>query len=1705
MGVFTLTGCLLLFVTLAAAQNGATYFISAPNVFRLGVDETVSVTIFNVNNPVTVRLYLQDYPNRQKTFAEVQGEFVKDVPQSLKMKMNYEDLPERKSHEEVGTKKYVYLVAKSDSPELTFQKEEVILVSFRSGYVFIQTDKPIYTPEQEVKMRVLPLNSNMRPSEDPVRLEILNPQGTIVERRNELQTDTGMIVETFLFPLYPLFGNWTVNVFFGAEYALNASVQFEVREYVLPTYSIKIHAPQYILPQAQRVEGSVEAMYVYGKPVTGSLYMRFGVQDGPHTVRIVRELSSGVREGHGFFDFDTADLGDNWFEDNEGKRLYIEASITEDATGLMENMTDNSPVFAKSPYKFRFDKTVKNFKPGLPYRMKIDVLYANNKPVRGIPVVINTRAITPGGEIDLLAGGQNNNDNDISNSDGETSFALDIPRDAQSIRVTAKTGDETILPEQNAEAVFIGQPYQSASNSYLLINLEAQEIFVGENLVANAVVTKAEDVSRINYMVVTRGKITHQATVVKEAGVISTLSFRVTSEMSPSSRLIVYYINRQNEVVADALWLDIEDVCENRMVVTANHAQRKPGDEAKITVDADPHTLVGLLAVDKAVYLLNNANRLTRQKMFQSMDKFDLGCGPGGGQDSKQVFEDSGIMVLTNAGIDMEKREAYGCIAAAAARRRRRDLSDLANSYEGEERDYCIRGQEPDPDQTNCDNRARRIMDQLQTSEEDDRIAAFLRCCKETFEPDRIGRIGGFEDEWTNPDNIFEDESDIQVRSDFPETWIFEDHVVDATGQFSLDVTVPSSLTTWVIQAVGVSRESGMCVAEPFEMTAFKEFFIALNLPYSVVRGEQVEIQAAVFNYGDNELVVRVYLQGVEGLCAGARPGEQSQRKQFNVPGNDATSVTFPVIPMEVGEIPIRIKAFSPAGGDIVEKLLRVVPEGQEKTFVHSVVLDPAGQMCEAGNDKCGNGQPPNADNAIQSDEFRVKEDQLQINLLDIRLPDEVVPGSAKCGVNVIGSLMGPTVKAVIEGNGLHSLLRQPTGCGEQTLLGLAPDIYVLLYLSRTNQVTEDIEKKAFKFIRDGYNRELTYRNKDTGCFSVWAGRACSTWLTAFSMKIFCQAKEFIFVDQQVICQATRWLLTMQNEDGSFRENYMVHHKEMTGGVHGAPSFTAFVLIALEECDCDAGEMTTAKLGAKSYLERELPNLQRPYTVAIVTYALALTNSEKAGEANQMLKNLAVFDEAKNMRYWNTDDSSFGSGNKPYWYSRKPSAIAVETTSYALLAQLKLGDISYSNPIVVWLTKQRNSQGGFVSTQDTVMALQALAQYTAQTDTPELDLQCEVKSSKDPNFVRNFLIQNDNALIEQHSQVPLIGQLQIDTRGTGTGQLQVEVRYNVPRTDIEQCAFDIDIQAVEPRVGRILDLGGILGRSRVGRQAGDGRSNYVVNIEVCARYKREGKTSMAIMDVGLFTGFKPIKEDLEKILNDVDSPVQRYEITDRSVIFYVDEISSDENEKVCVKFNAKQEYKVGQIQPVAVNVYDYYSPDNECTKFYHAAQGSPLLSTLCVGELCVCAEGKCGEPSDDNYLSHNELTRTACDEADYVFDIEVADIVKEGSFDVISAVVDRPVKIGLDEVLPNEVRKFWKRSSCRNPNLRVGERYLIMGVDGIASVNENGVESLKYIIDEETHVEWYPSGDKLRRRKWKKIAQRMTTFGDRLLQQGCIH
>jgi len=77
----------------------------------------------------------------------------------------------------------------------------------------------------------------------------------------------------------------------------------------------------------------------------------------------------------------------------------------------------------------------------------------------------------------------------------------------------------------------------------------------------------------------------------------------------------------------------------------------------------------------------------------------------------------------------------------------------------------------------------------------------------------------------------------------------------------TLTATVPHTISTFIVQAIAVSRKSGFGIAKPLNLKIFKEVFLTLKMPYSVQRGEQISILATVYNYRKEQIGVKAFSQ----------------------------------------------------------------------------------------------------------------------------------------------------------------------------------------------------------------------------------------------------------------------------------------------------------------------------------------------------------------------------------------------------------------------------------------------------------------------------------------------------------------------------------------------------------------------------------------------------------------------------------------------------------------------------------------------------------------------------------------------------------------------------------------------------------------------------------------------------------------------------
>ena len=142
-----------------------------------------------------------------------------------------------------------------------------------------------------------------------------------------------------------------------------------------------------------------------------------------------------------------------------------------------------------------------------------------------------------------------------------------------------------------------------------------------------------------------------------------------------------------------------------------------------------------------------------------------------------------------------------------------------------------------------------------------------------------------------------------------------------------------------------------------------------------------------------------------------------------------------------------------------------------------------------------------------------------------------------------------------------------------------------------------------------------------------------------------------------------------------------------------------------------------------------------------------------------------VFTDEDGSKYWPADTTL----GKAYWYRRRPNAIAVETTAYALCAYVAAGDVSRAGSIAKWLNSVRNSKGAFVSTQvnsfigksyvrlshcsqDTVVALKCLAEYAVSLK-KERSIHVKVSARHDKKFGASFDITKGNLDVNHRAVV----------------------------------------------------------------------------------------------------------------------------------------------------------------------------------------------------------------------------------------------------------------------------------------------------------------------------------------------------------------
>uniref|UniRef100_A0A8C2Q6U6 Alpha-2-macroglobulin-like n=1 Tax=Cyprinus carpio TaxID=7962 RepID=A0A8C2Q6U6_CYPCA len=508
---------------------------------------------------------------------------------------------------------------------------------------------------------------------------------------------------------------------------------------------------------------------------------------------------------------------------------------------------------------------------------------------------------------------------------------------------------------------------------------------------------------------------------------------------------------------------------------------------------------------------------------------------------------------------------------------------------------------------------------------------------------------------------------------------------------------------------------------------------------------------------------------------------------------------------------------------------------------------------------------------------------------VDLNLPKDVIEGSARSSVSVIGDILGRALR------NLHGLLQMPYGCGEQNMAVLSPNIYILQYLENTEQLTSAIRERATGFLKSGKRKQfytLGHPKQTVKVKQIYM-------LTAFVLRSFGKAQKYIFIDPQIIQSAKEWLISRRDSDGCFIQQGRLFNNRMKGGVNDNVTMTAYITASLLELETPVTDPVVSK--GLSCLRSVIKDVKNTYTTALLAYTFSLAKDTDTRQ--QLFKKL--------------EDVAISGGSHLHW-SQSASAddsdsLAVEISSYVLLAvltadSLTTADLGFANRIVSWLVKQQNAYGGFSSTQDTVVALQALSLYATKVFSSDGSSTVTVQSAADTH---HFDVNQDNKLLYQEKQLQNVpAKYSIEVKGSTCVSVQVAQFYNIPTpTEAKTLSIDAKIEEDCKTLGQNLIL------------------SFTVKYDGL-----QERTNMVIVDIKLLSGFTADTTMLGTSSGKYAPLVERVDAKDDHVIVYLKEIPN--NIPMNYQIQMKQVLPVKNLKPAVVKVYDYYQTSDQSETEY---------------------------------------------------------------------------------------------------------------------------------------------------------------------------
>ncbi|XP_075019370.1 ovostatin-like [Calonectris borealis] len=1423
---------------IATVSSEPQYVLLVPTVVRSDSPQTACVQFHRLSEPLSLSIVLE-YGSIRKTLFE------ESVTKNDFFKCCEFKVPPAISNP------LAFISFSANGITVNLAERRSVAIQNVDNTLFIQTDKPIYKPGQKVMFRVVTLDSQFRPVQERYpRIIIEDPEQNKIFQWLEVASKHGIVQLSFPLIPEPILGTYHITV---EKNSGEKEFQFfTVEEYVLPKFEVTTSVPKRISFFDEDLRVNVCASYTYGQPVQGNVRINV-CQRRFYSPRCEQKQKETCKAVTGLLGKDgclNSVISVKLFQLYRSyARMYtslnVESIVTENGTGIQMKGYDYVAVSQEND-RVMFKNMDLYYKRGIPYYGEIAVTNVDGEPVadRTVLLELNEKYLA----------------NYTTDKNGTAAFSIDTFNFFdRSFKLRARQAPDDCEDffiwrnDDEPQALFFVRRFYSRTNSFVKIEPVKEKLSCGQQRTINIHYVLNREGYRnarhtnFYYVVMTKGKITlsgqKQVSISGAPRGTFSITLTVTEKLAPSARLLLYTVHPHGEIVADSSWIR-SDVCfKNKLQLEFSEKQGLPGSKVSLHLEAAANSYCALRAVDQSVLLLQPERELSAESVYYQ-------------------FRGGDLYGYYYNGLNLEDDKPERCTPVKTT---------------------FFDGLYYEPVNVSRDGDVYRIFRDMGLKVFTNSVLRKPVLCNED-KSDIEDYPVYFDHGVAHVSASVTDESRIQggvntVRKFFPETWIWDLVHTDSRGEVDVFYTIPDTITEWKASAFCVQDDAGFGISSPVSLTAFQPFFVDLTLPYSVIRGEKFNLIANVFNYLNKCIQISAILAKSSDYKAEILSPEGNTAR---VCANERKTYIWAVSPHKLGEVKFTITA--------------------------EAKLNTRG----TGNSTCPEEETIRRDTLIQTllvEPEGIKKELTQSSLVctkgitisepvSLSLPRNLVQGSARAYFSVIGDILGTALR------NMENLLHMPYGCGEQNMALFTPNIYALDYLNKTGQLTEEIRLKGTGYLSAGYQKQLSYKHRD-GSYSSFGrrDREGSVWLTAFVYKSFAQARRYIYIDDNVQSQTLIWLASKQKSDGCF-ENVGSHfNNALKDEEEGEYTLTAYVVAALLEAGHSAAHPVVQS--GMNCLETAFGNgVHYLYNQALFAYAYGLANKEQRRQFFlEKLDKTATRDGGS--VHWQRESKPLAE-HFPVFYSRASSA-EIEMTSYVLLAllnkpKLTPEDLSYISRIVHWLVKQQNPYGGFSSSQDTVVALKALAQYGYLTFSKKSLNTVKVNFMESPS--KTFQVNDKNRfLLQQASFLTIPGNYSVEVNGTGCVYLQTTLRYNI-HLPKKVAGFSLSVRPANVSCTSNFPPKFVLVLS----------ASYTGNREV---------SNMAIIDVKMLSGFVPVRSSLKK-LQYQNSVVDRVDIRNNHVLFYLQKVSRKE---ISFSFSVEQSMPVSDIKPVPVHIYDYYETD----------------------------------------------------------------------------------------------------------------------------------------------------------------------------------